>query len=267
MLKYIYFGTPEISKDVLAGLVNIYGKPELIVSSKDAPKGRGMKMASPEVALYAKENSIKLIQPEKLKDIKEELENIGADVAVLFAYGKIIPIWLLELFPHGIINVHPSLLPLHRGASPLTGPILNGDAKTGITIMDMDSLLDHGSIYLQDEIELTPDMNRIDIEKYVVSKSPELLKNVLDLIESGNAIKKPQDHENATYTTKINRSDGELKDADTDETKYRKYKAYIGWPGVYYFTEESGVRYRNKIIKASMQNNKFKIEEVKKIEE
>ncbi len=262
MLKYIYFGTPEISKDVLSGLTTEYGKPSLIVSSVDMPSGRGLKLVTPPVAQYAKENSIPLLQPNKLKDIKEELEKIGADIAVLFAYGKIIPQWLLDLFPHGIINVHPSLLPLYRGATPLTGPILNGDNVTGITIMDMDSQLDHGDIYLQDKINLDTDTNRIKLEQYVVETAPKLLAQVLNNIKSNVAIKTPQDHSNATHTTKIVKSDGEIKDTDTDEIKYRKYKAYIGWPGTYFYKEINNKSTRIKITNAFMKDGKFIIDTV-----
>lgn len=263
MLKYIYFGTPEISKQVLEGLLAMYGKPALIVSSIDMPSGRGLKLTAPPVAMYAKENNIPLLQPNKLKDIKEELEKAGADIAVLFAYGKIIPQWLLDLFPHGIINVHPSLLPLYRGSTPLTGPILNGDTVTGITIMDMDSELDHGDIYLQNQINIDNETTRIDLENYVIETAPKLLTEVLQKIESKTITKISQDHNSATYTTKIVKSDGEMLDSDSNEIRYRKYRAYLGWPGTYFFNTENGVKTRYKIIDAFMENGFFMIKTVR----
>lgn len=263
MLKYIYFGTPTISKDVLAGLTLEYGKPSLIVSSVDMPSGRGLKLTMPPVAEYAKENNITLLQPNKLKDIKEELEKINADIAVLFAYGKIIPQWLLDLFPHGIINVHPSLLPLYRGSTPLTGPILNGDTETGITIMDMDAELDHGDIYLQDKININNETTRIDLEKYVAETAPKLLTKVLNSIESGTITKTNQDHQKATYTKKITKSDGEMLETDSNEVRYRKYRAYLGWPGTYFFNTENGVTTRYKVINAFMENGFFMIKTVR----
>lgn len=258
MLKYVYFGTPEISKNVLEDLVKIYGKPELVITAPDAPKGRKLVLTASPVKEYSELNQIKLLAPNKLIEIKAELENASCQIAVLFAYGKIIPKWLLDLFPYGIINVHPSLLPLYRGASPLTGPILNGDTATGITIMDMDIELDHGDIYLQDKIEINSDTNREDLEKYVSLNSAKLLKEVMDKIESGTQNKTPQDHALATYTTKIKKEDGELKDTDTDEIKYRKYRAYIGWPGTYFYQNSKRV----KITKAHMANGTFVIDSV-----
>ncbi len=258
MLKYIYFGTPEISKNVLEDLVKTYGKPELVITAPDAPKGRKLVLTPTPVKTYAELNQIKFLTPNKLIEIKDELESINCQIAVLFAYGKIIPKWLLELFPYGIINVHPSLLPLYRGASPLTGPILHGDSTTGITIMDMDAELDHGDIYLQDKIEISSDTNREDLEKYVSLNSAKLLKEVMDGIESGTQNKTPQDHTIATFTTKIKKEDGELKDADTAEIKYRKYRAYVGWPGTYFYKDSK----RIKITKAHMDNGMFVIDNV-----
>lgn len=262
MFKYIYFGTPEISKDVLRGLTTMYGKPDLIVSSKDMPSGRGLKLTAPPVAQYAKENNISLLQPNKLIEIKEELEKVGADIAVLFAYGKIIPQWLLDLFPHGIINVHPSLLPLYRGPAPLTGPILNGDTMTGITIMDMDAELDHGDIYLQDKININNEITRIDLENYVIETAPKLLTEVLQKIESKTITKIPQDHNSATYTKKITKSDGEIVSTDTEEIKYRKYRAYITWPGTFFYKEINGKKTRIKITAAGCENGKFIVEKI-----
>ncbi len=259
MLKYVYFGTPKISKDVLQNLVKKYGKPELVVTSLDTKSGRGLNVTPPPVKEYALQNKIEYLQPEKLIEIKPNLENLKADVGVLFAYGKIIPQWLLEIFPCGIINVHPSLLPLYRGASPLTGPILNGDNVTGVTIMDMDKYLDHGDIYVQNKIELKPNTNRLDLEQFTIETAPELLVETLNKIEEGNVVKTKQIHELATYTKKIKKEEGEIKESDSDEIKYRKYKAFIGWPGVYFFNKNSE---RIKITDAEFTAGKFIIKKV-----
>ncbi len=259
MLSYIYFGTPELSKDVLEGLTQLYGAPCLIVTAPDKPKGRGLTLTPSPVSTFGHENTIPVVTPTKLIEIKEELQNTNADVGILFAYGKIIPQWLLDLFPHGIINVHPSLLPLYRGASPLTGPLLAGDTETGISIMDMDSELDHGDVYTVEKITLEEHTTRTDIEKEVVSIAPRLLTVTLQNLEAGTIEKQPQDHTRATYTKKQIKSDGEITQDDTDEMKYRKYRAYIGWPGIYFYTND-GVRI--KITAAHMDNGIFIIDTV-----
>jgi len=262
MLNYVYFGTPEISKSVLEKLYDIYGKPVLIVTGQDKKIGRGLTSSPNPVKNFGIKNNIPVLTPIKLKDIEEDLRLCNADVAILFAYGKIIPEWLLDLFPNGIINVHPSLLPLYRGPTPIESPILNGDTLTGISIMDMDKELDHGEIYIQEEFNLEENTNRKDIENNIIERAPVLLKNVLNSIENKTITKTQQDHSKATSTRKITKEDGELKNHESDELKYRKYKAYIGWPGVYFFKEYNGKNTRFKITSARFDNGKFIIEKL-----
>lgn len=259
MLKYIYFGTPEISKDVLDNLIKIYSKPIAIVTSIDTPSGRGMKITTSPVGMYADLEKINLLKPNKLIDIKEELTILNADIGVLFAYGKIIPQWLLDLFPYGIINVHPSLLPQYRGSNPLVYPLLNNDKTTGITIMEMDKDLDHGDIFIQQTFEIKEQTNRLDLEQYVVENSPILLKQVMDNLEQGTQSKINQDHNSATFTEKTKKEDGLIKLDDPDQTKYNKYKAYINWPGIYFFDKDNK---RIKITTAHMEDGKFIIDKV-----
>jgi methionyl-tRNA formyltransferase len=262
MLKYVYFGTPEISKSVLEGLSSVYGKPVLIVTGQDKKTGRGLAVSANPVKIFGAKENIPVITPTKLKDIEDELKSYNADVAILFAYGKIIPEWLLDLFPNGIINVHPSLLPLYRGPTPIESPILNGEILTGISIMDMDKELDHGDIYIQEEFILEKNTDRKDIESNIIKRAPVLLKNVLENIEHKTVLKTQQDHSKASSTKKITKEDGELKDTESDEIKYRKYKAYIGWPGVYFFKQYNGKNTRFKITSARFDDGKFIIEKI-----
>ncbi len=259
MLKYIYFGTPEISAKVLESLINGYQKPIAIVTSVDTKSGRGLQLKPSFVSIFGTQNNIPVLKPNKLKDIEDELRSYNADVGILFAYGKIIPSWLLEMFPYGIINVHPSLLPLYRGASPLTGPILNNESETGVSIMDMDIELDHGDVYLQNKMDLKEKTNRLDIENFTINTAPDLLIQVLNDLEKNKVKKTPQNHSLATYTTKIKKEDGAILETDTDETKYRKYKAYLNWPGIYYI-DQTGKRI--KITKADFIDGKFIIEKI-----
>jgi methionyl-tRNA formyltransferase len=259
MLKYIYFGTPEISRKVMEDLANSYQKPLAIVTSVDAKSGRGLQLKPSFVSIFGTQNNIPVLKPNKLKDIENELRSYNADVGILFAYGKIIPAWLLEMFPHGIINVHPSLLPLYRGASPLTGPILNNENNTGVSIMDMDIELDHGDIYLQNKMDLNEKTNRLDIEDFTIKTAPDLLIQVLNDLEKDQIKRIPQNHSLATYTTKIKKEDGAILETDTNETKYKKYKAYLVWPGIYYI-DQTGKRI--KITKADFIDGKFIIEKI-----
>lgn len=257
MLKYVYFGTPELSKNVLAELSNIYGKPVLVISAKDKPSGRGMHLTPTPVKSWANDNNIPCLTPNKLIEIKEFLENSNIEVGVLFAYGKIIPSWLLDLFKYKIINLHPSLLPLYRGPSPIESPLLNGDSKTGITIMELDSGIDTGDILKQNDFNIAEDTTQNDLFKYIIDTGPVLLKDVLNDLEENKIIKIKQDDTIATLTHKWQKTDAEILPNDDEITKWRKYKAFVSYPGVYFFIDIDGKKVRIKITKANYINGKF----------
>jgi len=259
MLKYIYFGTPEISANVLDSLSKNYNSPIAIITAVDKKSGRGMKLTASPVKEWALNNNVLLFQPEKLKDIKTDLENLKPDIGILFAYGKIIPQWLMDLFPHGIINVHPSLLPLYRGPSPIEAPILNGDNISGITIMNLDSGIDTGEIILQKEIKLSNEDSAEDVKKFILEEAPGMLIKTLDFAEEDRIVKYIQDNDIATYTRKWEKSDGEIKQEDTEIQKWNKYRAFNSSFGVYFLKNEAGINKRYKITLAEYKHNKFNI--------
>ncbi len=259
MLRYIYFGTPEISANVLDSLSKNYNPPIAIITAVDKKSGRGMKLTASPVKEWALNNNVQIFQPEKLKDIQAELTNIKADIGILFAYGKIIPQWLMDLFPHGIINVHPSLLPLYRGPSPIEAPLLNSDTTTGITIMQLDSGIDTGEIILQKEIKLSNEDTAEDIKKFIIEEAPGMLIKTLDFAEEDRIVKYIQDGSMATYTRKWEKTDGEIKEDDTEIQKWNKYRAFNSSFGVYFLKNESGINKRYKITLAEYKHNKFNI--------
>jgi methionyl-tRNA formyltransferase len=162
----------------------------------------------------------------------------------------------------GILNVHPSLLPKYRGASPIETAILNDDKNTGVTIMLMDEKMDHGPIVLQEELNFTHWPNKEEVRKdlakvggqMLVDCIPELLKGTLQTI--------PQNHDSATFTKLIKKEDGEIHDTDFELKKYLKYLAYTPWPGVFFFITKNDKKIRIKITQAVYENEQFVIKKV-----
>src|SRR3989344_524754 len=157
-IQFVFFGTPELAVFVLEELQTAGLLPSLIVTMPDQRAGRGMKLSSPPVTVWAKEQSIPVLQPEELDGaFLNTLQEKQWDVFVVAAYGKILPKELLEIPKHGVLNVHPSLLPKLRGASPVRSAILENVPETGITIMLMDEKMDHGPVVAQAKIDIALD--------------------------------------------------------------------------------------------------------------
>jgi methionyl-tRNA formyltransferase len=258
-INFVFFGTPEPAVFVLDQLKEAGLFPTLIVTNPDRPAGRGMNMKASPTKSWGLEHDIPVLTPEKLDaDFEEKLKEVSPDVCVVVAYGKILKKNILDIPEYGFLNVHPSLLPLHRGATPIQSSILSGDPETGITVMQLDEKMDHGPIIAQeflmlDNTELSPDLH-----KTLFDIGGRLLAEALPEWVAGNIDAQEQDHELATYTEKMEKKNGELLDSDSDEEKWLKYRAYFGWPGVFYF--EDGKRI--KVTQASFQNGKFVIEKI-----
>ncbi|MCE9549167.1 methionyl-tRNA formyltransferase, partial [Candidatus Nomurabacteria bacterium] len=180
------------------------------------------------------------------------------DLFVVVSYGKIIPKEILDLPRLGTINIHPSLLPLYRGPSPIVTPILNGDTETGVTIIKIDEEMDHGPILAQEKINLSGDEFIWDLEKSLAELGGKLLVETIPKFIAGQVQLKEQDHNKATYVKKIKKEDG-LIDLEDDAVKnYNKFRAYASWPRTFFFKNGK----RIIITKASLENNQFIIEKV-----
>jgi methionyl-tRNA formyltransferase len=257
--NFVFFGTPEPAVIVLNQLKQANLLPSLIVTNPDRPKGRGLELTPSPVKVWAEENSIPVITPEKLdNDFKAQLQDENPAVCVVVAYGKILKQDVLDIPEKGFLNVHPSLLPLHRGATPIQSTILAGDPETGVTVMQLDEKMDHGPIIAQEFMLLDRTETSPELHQKLFELGGQLLSEALPEWIAGNIDPQEQDHDLATYSEKIEKKHGELLDKDTDETKWRKYRAYAGWPGVFYF--EDGKRV--KVTQASFQNGKFQIEKI-----
>lgn len=231
--------------------------PSFVITSPDRPQGRKMIVTPPPVKVWAEENHIPYIQPEKL-DEKTISEIRGFDLFVVTAYGKIMPEELLKKPKFGSINIHYSLLPKYRGASPVESAILNGETKTGVSIQQMEFKMDSGAIIASEETDIIPDETAPQLRERLIKIGGELL--VKTLKETPEVIEKAihQNEEEATYCKKIKKEDGLINLKDNPVKNYNKFRAYANWPRTFFFQD----RKRIIITKAKLENGQFVIEKV-----
>lgn len=256
MSQFLFWGTDEFAVKILETLKTKEVVPIFIITTLDQPKGRGYKLTPPPVKIWAEKNKINFSQPEKLKDL-EKLPGNTYDWALIASYGKIIPQRLIDEPKLGTLNIHPSLLPQYRGPAPLEAAILNGDKKTGVTIMKVDKEMDHGPILGKKEITLADSFTYEKLRDSLALSGAELLLQLLPEWLEGKLREEEQNHSIATYTHKFTKEDGELKTEEDDLTKYRKILALNPWPGTYFFHDHDGKKIRIKVRTAHLEDGKL----------
>ena len=192
MLNIIFMGTPDFAKESLEAIYNTESNIIAVITNPDRPKGRGMKMIASPVKEFAIEKNIPVLQPEKISNIKEILENLNPDLFCVVAYGKILPKEILKIPKIGSINVHASLLPKYRGAAPIQWAVINGEKTTGVTTMYMDEGMDTGDIILKKEVEIGKDETTGELWDRLSKIGGNLLVETVEKIEKGIAPRKPQ---------------------------------------------------------------------------
>jgi len=256
-LKFIFWGTPDVASETLEILKENDYIPLLIITAPDKPKGRKMIITPPPVKKWAIENNIQYLQPEKLDDeftLKLSTFNFQLDISVVVAYGKIIPENIINLPKLGSINIHYSLLPKYRGASPVESAILNGDKETGITIQKMEYKMDTGPIIIQKKIKIEPNETTPLLHKVLIKNGAELLVKILPDFINGKIKLISQNKDEATYCKKIKKEDGLVNlETDSPNTLYNKFRAYITWPRIFFFKNGK----RIIITDAKLENGKF----------
>jgi methionyl-tRNA formyltransferase len=261
-INFAFFGTPSVASRTLDILLESGYTPKVIVTSPDARSGRGMHMTKTPVGVWAREHNIPCLKPEKVnKEFMKEFSKYMVTLSIVVAYGKILPEALIDLPAYGTINIHYSLLPLYRGASPVEEALLNGDKETGVSIQQMAFKLDSGAILAEQTVPIGHDEMKEELRARLIDIGGVMLCRMLPGIIEGSIASKAQDESNATFCTKIKKKDGEISlDGDGDEN-YNKY-AFEGWPGVYFFIDKDGKKIRIKIKKAKYEDNSFIIKRV-----
>lgn len=235
--KIIFWGTSELGLPVLELLLKNDYQIVAIVSTPDAIAGRGQKNTQASaISQFAIEHNLPLFQPETLRkndNFFKTLSDLKAELGILVAYGKLVPERFITLFPKGIINLHPSLLPKYRGPSPIQSAILNGDSKTGISLMLLDQEMDHGAILAQAEQVIKPTNTTADLGLKLAQIGAELLIKILPDYLAGKLTPRPQNHEQATITKIINKPDGQLDWTKTTAQILNQIHAFAPWPGTW----------------------------------
>ena len=206
-MNVIFMGTPEFAVPCLTTLIEDGHTVSLVVTQGDKPRGRGQKLMPPPVKVCALEHGIPVFQPATLKDeaVQEELRRYHADAIIVVAYGKILPQAVLNMPPHGCINVHASLLPQYRGAAPIQWAVLNGERESGVTTMYMDVGLDTGDMFLKSRCPISEDMTAGELHDALSVQGAELLSETLKALENGTLTRTPQTEESC-YAPMLDKS-------------------------------------------------------------
>lgn len=237
-LRVVYMGTPQFAVPPLQALRESQHHVIAVVTQPDRPVGRGYQVRPAPVKLAALEYHIPILQPEKIRnntEFIEQLHDMAPDVIVVAAYGKILPQALLEIPRLGCVNVHASLLPRHRGASPITAAILAGDTETGITIMVMDAGMDTGPTLGARALPIGPTTTADELGERLAHLGAQLLMECLGPWARGELAPQPQDDAGATYAPLVKKSDGQVDWTCPAAELERRWRAFYPWPGLYTF--------------------------------
>jgi len=248
-MKVVFFGSSHYVIPVIEELKNNFGL-SLVVTTEKNP--------TDPVHSYSIKSKLQyyVVLDSSAKNLVEKIKEIRPDIGVLASFGQIVPREILDLFPNGILNIHPSLLPRYRGPTPVQTAILNEDKKTGATIIKLDEKIDHGPILAQEEEEILADDTTLSLQKRLFEKGAKLVGSMIRTIELGKKAEEiSQDDSNATYTTPLTRDSGliDLKSPPSKQVLERMLRAYFPWPGVWFKTLLNGKEVIVKLLPEKIQ--------------
>ena len=257
-MKIIFLGTPEFGAIILEKLIKSGHKPFLVITQTDEPVGRKQVITRPPVKVLAEKYNIPVAQPEKIADFTSDIKNLKPDLGIIAAYGQILPKDILAIPQYGFLNVHPSLLPRHRGSSPIQYTILSGDQKAGVTIIRISEEVDAGPILAQKEIEISQKETFSSLHDKLAELGAELLIESIPKLLTGKLPPLPQDETKATYTKILKKDDGKIDWQKPAKEIDRQVRALNPWPGTYAIYKGK----RLKILKAEELGGKLTILQV-----
>lgn len=233
-MKVVFMGTPDFAVPVLEALIKNHNVVA-VVSQPDKPKGRGKKLQPTPVKAVAEANNIPVYQPERIKDDEfiDFLETIEADIYVVVAYGQLLSQRILDIPKYGCVNVHGSLLPKYRGAAPIQWSIINGEEKTGVTIMYMVRKCDAGDMILKREIEIAPEDTYETLHDKMAPVGAEALIDALNLIEKGEVKAEKQDNSLSCYASMITKDMGIIDWSKSSKEIKNKIRGFNPVPAAY----------------------------------
>ncbi len=250
-MRVLFLGTPSFAVRPLQRLVEAGYEIVGVVTQPDRPAGRSRTLQPPPVKQAALELGLPVLQPETLRDdaVVAQLRALQPDAGVVAAYGEILRRAVLELPPLGYLNIHPSLLPLYRGPSPVAAAILQGDSVTGVSIIRLERAMDAGPILAQATLPLDPSARTGPVTEQLFAIGADLLVGVLPLYAAGELVPEPQDHARATVTRMLAKEDGRLDWNLPALVLERTVRAYDPWPGAWTTWEGQQI----KILQASVE--------------
>ncbi len=239
--RFAYLGTPQFASTILEGLIRYGWPPALVLTEPDKPVGRKQLLTPSAVKVVAKKHDLSVATPHSGSEIAELLSGQEIDLAVVAAYGRILPSASLDVPKYGAVNVHASLLPKYRGAAPIQAAILAGDTLTGVSFMLVEPTLDTGPVLESLTLSILPTDTTPTLSEKLAGLAAQTIGGVLSRYLAGTIAPTPQDDSRASYAPKIKKTDGKVSLTSIDpEMLDRMVRAYCPWPGVY--TEEFGTR-------------------------
>ncbi|MBO6293316.1 MAG: methionyl-tRNA formyltransferase [Selenomonas sp.] len=243
-LRVVFMGTPEFAVPCLAALhadencevIGVYTQP-------DKPRGRGQKFLPSPVKAWAEEHGLPVHQPVKIKteEATAELRGLKPDLVVVVAFGQILSQEILDIPPHGCINVHGSLLPRYRGAAPMQWCVINGETKTGITTMMMDAGLDTGDMLLKEELTIGPDMTLEEVHDNLMEMGAQVLMKTIEELRAGTLKRVPQEGE-SNYAPMLTKETGHIDWQKSAQEIHNLVRGLNSWPGAY--TAHEGQKFK-----------------------
>jgi len=256
-LRVAFFGTPGFAVPTLEHLANSRHRVVGVITQPDKPRGRGQKITEGPVKSLATSLRVPVLQPAKLTrdQFESQFASLNADIGVVAAYGKILPDWLLAAPTFGLINVHASLLPRYRGASPVHRAVINGDSDTGVTIMRVVKALDAGPMLAAAIVPIGGDDTTTIVESVLAIRGAELLVQTLDAIEAGTARETPQDESLVTYAPKLAKTEGLVDWSLPGARIHNLIRGLWPWPHAYsYLGQARYILHRSRLSDRPTQN-------------
>jgi len=254
-MRILFMGTAELAGPCLEAIA---GQVVHVITQPDRPKGRSLQLAPPPVKVTAGKLGLPVSQPAKIREAIDEIRALRPDLIVVVAYGQILPQAILDIPARGCINVHTSLLPRWRGASPIQSAILAGDRETGVTTMFMDAQMDHGDIIQQRVESIRPDDTSATLHDRLAVLGAGLLAETVAHIVAGTAPRRPQDETQVTHARKFAKEDGRIDWTKSPAEIDRQVRAFSPWPGA--FTDRDGTFL--KVWKVAIVNDAIELVEV-----
>jgi methionyl-tRNA formyltransferase len=242
-LRVVFFGTPGFAVPTLEHLLASSHRIVGVVTQPDRPRGRGHHVSHGPIKTLAVAAGLPVLQPARLarEAFEAAFGALGADLGVVAAYGRMLPDWLLTAPRLGLINVHASLLPRYRGASPIHRAVMNGDRTTGVTIMRVVKALDAGPMVAQADVPIGPDDTSVEVERLIARRGAALLVETVDRMAAGPVTETEQDESKVTHAPKLTKADGLIEWSRTADRLHNQIRGLTPWPHAYTFLD--GTRY------------------------